>query len=569
MSFFSGLAELRDPDAGLTNPSHWLNRWFGGGVTTKAGTVVTEANALKLWAAYACVNLLARTLGQLPCVTYERLDRGRRRAPDHQNFEILKLRPNPEMSAFSFFRCVTSHLETWGNAYALIDFDLRGRLSALWPISPHRVKPYRLPNSKALVYRLTLPQGGEDVDQLPFPLPQGDVEMVPPEKMLHISGLGYDGIVGHSRIEMARELLGKGFALEEFTSTFFSQGTHAGLVISHPDELGAEGRASLEKSLSTDYAGLGKSHKILLLEEAMKVEKVGFPPDQAQFIQTQELTLRQICGFWSVPPYMLGLQDKEPKASTEQKGLDFLTYTVGALLIAWEQELNWKLFTPAERKRYYSEFLVDSLLRATIKDRFEAYKTARYAGFMDGNEIRERENLNPKDGLDEAWIPTNMYPASLAETILLKPDTTKAERDDDPSGLRAQYLPLLEERLSDLLRREVADVKRAARKMIDGQNIEAFEGWMDDYYTGHHARVDRHLLATITSAAAAADIDETEIDLDTATAWSSDSRSRLDAALLGEDPYRSVVRELETWDATRVHSTALDELNNLLIPPEE
>ncbi|MCP4897602.1 MAG: phage portal protein [bacterium] len=561
MAFFSGLGELRASEGTLKNPSRWLQDWFGGGALTKAGTRVTEANALKLWAAHACVNLLSRTVGQLGCITYERLmPRGRNRAHDHYNYEKLHLRPNPEMSAVSFFRTLTAHRETWGNSYGLMDVDGRGRITAIWPVAPHRVHPERAPNTKALRYRVTLPNGQD--------------QFVPPELMLHVPGLGYDGVVGYNRIEMARELLGKGFALEEFTSRFFSQGTHAGLVISHDQNLGQEGRESLEKSLATDYAGLGKSHKILLLEESMKVEKVGFPPQQSQFIETQELTLRQICGFWSVPPYMLGLQDKEPKASTEQKGLEFLVYTMGALLVAWEQEINWKMYTPAERRRYYSEFLVDSILRATIKERFEAYKTARYGGWMDGNEIRERENLNPREGLDEPWMPVNMIPASLAETYLLtaKGNPDKTERSALPADtLRDQYLPLLEERLGTLVRREVADVKSAARKMLAEDGDSTFRSWLDDYYGEHPLRIQNRLAAIAESLDVASgggvDVERCADD------WSRISHatllSALDASTSAEaNPYGTVTERLDQWFASRAGSAAPGMLSNLLNPPE-
>jgi hypothetical protein len=197
-----------------------------------------------------------------------------------------------------------------------------------------------------------------------------------------------------------REALGFALATEEFGARFFGAGTHPSLVVSHPGKLSEMAHKNLAGSLSTTYGGLGKSHRLMLLEEAMKVEKIGFSPEDSQFLQTRAFELAEICRIWRVPLHLVQEYSKGTSyASNEQQSLEFVIHTLRPWLVRMEQAYNNQLFlTDLERKRYFFEHLVDGLLRGDIAARYEAYTKGRNGGWLSANDVREFENMNPLPG---------------------------------------------------------------------------------------------------------------------------------------------------------------------------
>lgn len=379
------------------------DRWYYPqiGLETNAGAKVDESTALNIPAVWACIRIIAESIGSLPLHLYTRQGRGKTKATNHPLYLLLHDRPNPEMGAMSFRETLMSHVLSWGNAYAEKEMDQIGRVKALWPIGPDRVRPMRNDNGE-IFYKVRPDNSGIEVD-------------IPRDQMLHIPGLSYNGLVGYSPIAKMREAIGLALATEEFGARFFGAGTHPGLIVSHPGKLGDQAHKNLRESLATTYSGLGKAHRLLLLEEAMKVEKIGINPEEAQFLVTRRFQLAEIARIYRVPMHMLADVEKGASyASIEQMSLDFVIHTLRPWMVRFEQAYNNQLFlTDLERRRYFWEHLADGLLRGDIASRYEAYTKGRNWGWLSADDIRELENMNPlPDGKGEIYLqPVNMVEA--------------------------------------------------------------------------------------------------------------------------------------------------------------
>src|SRR5574343_408007 len=406
----------------FSNSSSWAgadDRWYPPylGPDTNAGARVDQQSALAIPAVWACIRIIAESIGSLPLHLYTRQGRGKQRAVNHPLYLLLHDRPNPEMSAMSFRETLASHVLAWGNAYAEQELDQLGRVKALWPIGPDRVEPMRDTDTREIFYKVRLENTGMTQD-------------IPRDKMLHISGLSFNGLVGYSPIAKMRAAIGLALATEAFGARFFGSGTHPGLVVSHPGKLGEVAAKNLRESLATKYAGLGKAHRLLLLEEAMKVEKIGINPEEAHFLVTRRFQLSEIARIYRVPMHML--QDVEKGASyasIEQMSLDFVVHTLRPWLVRFEQGYNNQLFlTDLERRRYFWEHLVDGLLRGDLASRYEAYTKGRNWGWLSADDVRELEDMNPlPDGQGNVYmVPLNMIPADRLD------EDGQGENNTDP-----------------------------------------------------------------------------------------------------------------------------------------
>jgi HK97 family phage portal protein len=430
--------------------------WFSGGAS-RAGISVTETSAMRVAAVFACVNCISWDLASLPVITYERLpERGKKRAPAHSVYHLLHDEPNPEQTAFQFLASRQVDALLSGNGYAEIEFQA-GRPAALWPIPSGRCLPMRTNDaSHQLYYRVTLPDGTPK-----------DLQ---PYRVLHLAGLSRDGIAGMSIIRQARESVGLALAQEEFGASFFGQGTNIGAIAIHPKALTEQGHKNLQESLAVQSEGLGRSHRLMLLEEDIKIEKMTIQPDDAQFIEGRYFQIEDIARMFRVPPHKIGHLLRATFSNIEQQNTEYYISTLRPWLVNWEQEIKRKLFTPWDGDKYFSAFLFDSLLRGDTLARYQAYQLGRNGGFLSVNEIREMENLNPIDGGDEYLQPLNM-------TAVGEDGAGTAAPAPAPDDLKQQVLQYVLENIAD---RESQNLTRALKKYA-GQPA-ALARWADDYY---------------------------------------------------------------------------------------
>ena len=381
-----------DKDTGLPRSGSWM--------PVASGSNVTEESALRVTAVFSCVRILSWTLASLPLHLYRRLKpRGKERASDHPIYRLLHDSPNSEQTSFQFRSLLMAHLCLWGNGYAEIEFDRHGHPVGLWPIPAWLCTPFR-DYRKDLAYDVRLPDGTRKI--------------LPPYQVWHIMGLSLDGLKGLSPIGMAREAIGLSMAAETFGASFFGNGLNPGGVAEHPQKLSPEAHTRLKESLNEKYEGLGKAHRLMLLEEGMKYTKVGIAPEEAQFLGTRNFQVADIARLYGVPPHMIGNTEKTSSWGTgvEQQGIGFVVYTMRPYLVAWEQETSSKLIDPKDRRDYFPEFAVDGLLRGDIKTRYDSYAIGRQWGWLSVNDVRELENSNPIEGGEIYMTPLNMTNAA-------------------------------------------------------------------------------------------------------------------------------------------------------------
>lgn len=492
-SFWRGV-ERRGLD--LTDAQQWQE--LGLINPTASGVRVTTEGALKYAAVFACVRVLSATLAQLPLHVYERRDDdGRTRASGFRLYDLLHRQPNPIMTSFNFRITLQSHLALWGNAYAEIEYSRGGDVLALWPLRPDRMEKVES-TGDSLLYHYRLPNGGTAV--------------LPAENVLHLRFMSPDGVTGYSPITLHRQAVGLGLAAEEFGARFFGNDARPGSVLRHPGRLGEEGMKNLRKSWNAAHQGLSKSHRIAILEEGMELQEIGVPPQDAQYIELRKFQRTDIAGIYGVPPHMIADLERSTFSNIEHQGIEFVVHTMGPWLACWEQGLDNRLMTAAERRRYYTEFLVEGLLRGDSAARAQFYTSMFQIGAFSQNDIRRLENVNPIEGGDTYFVPLNMIPSDQASQGFLQssederqlapvvertfePDVEERARQAAVSRHRLQqaHMRVYADVEGRILRREANDVGNAARRMLQSRDLAQFDQWLREFYEEHRDFVSSNM----------------------------------------------------------------------------
>ncbi|MBR1636181.1 MAG: phage portal protein [Lachnospiraceae bacterium] len=387
MGILSGLFRSRDKPTDRTAGSSYS--FFLGG--TASGKYVTERSAMQMTAVYCCVRILSEAVASLPLQFYRYTDDGgKEKAVEHPLYFLLHDEPNPEMTSFIFRETLMTHLLLWGNAYSQIIRNGKGEVVALYPLMPDRMKVDRDEHGR-LYYEYTV-YDSDDVDGRKGTNKVGRTVRLQPHDVLHIPGLGFDGLVGYSPIAMAKNAIGLAIATEEYGSKFFANGAAPSGVLEHPGTI--KDPSKVRESWQATFGGSGNANKIAVLEEGMKYTPISISPEQAQFLETRKFQIDEIARIFRVPPHMIGDLEKSSFNNIEQQSLEFVKYTLDPWVSRWEQAMVRALLTPDEKKKYFFKFNVDGLLRGDYQSRMNGYATARQNGWMSANDIRELENLD-------------------------------------------------------------------------------------------------------------------------------------------------------------------------------
>ena len=372
------------------NPTLWnLARY-----QTESGENINESTALNYSAVYNAVSLISGTIAALPLHLMQRQGDKKKTREDMRIYRVMHDQANEYMTAMAFRECLMAHVLTWGNGYAEIIRNGFGEVTALWPITPDRVIP-EMTDGK-LVYRIKV--GSENI-------------ILSREKILHIPGLGFDGFLGYSVVGMASKSIGLGMAMETFGSRYFGAGTHPGIVVSHPGQL--KDPAKLRDALSASYSGLGQSHRLMLLEEGMKLEKLGIPPNDSQFLESRQFQIPEIARWFNLPPHKLKDLTKSSFSNIEQEQISFVQDSILPWLVRLEANYNMQLLTPSDKSlsgygRLYFKHIVEGLLRGDAASRATFYQVLLDRGVFSVNEVRELEDKDPVPGGDIHLVPMNM-----------------------------------------------------------------------------------------------------------------------------------------------------------------
>ena len=369
---------------------------------TTSGKTVNERTAMQTTAVYACVRILAEAIASLPLSVYQTTELGKEKATSHNLYRLLHDEPNSEMTSFVFRETLMSHLLLWGNAYAQIIRDQNGKVLSLYPLLPNKMSVNR--DSRGNIYYVYT----RDSDETPSLAGYGEFYLSDHE-VLHIPGLGFDGLIGYSPIAMAKNAIGMSLATEEYGASFFANGATPGGVLEHPGIVKDPQR--VRESWNSVYQGTKNAHKVAVLEEGMKYQSISISPEQAQFLETRKFQINEIARIFRVPPHMVGDLEKSSFSNIEQQSLEFVKYTLDPWVTRWEQAMQKALLLPGEKSQYFIKFNVDGLLRGDYQSRMNGYAIARQNGWMSANDIRELENMNlisQEEGGDIYMVNGNM-----------------------------------------------------------------------------------------------------------------------------------------------------------------
>ena len=430
MGFLSGLFRSRDAPRNSTSGSAY--RFFMGNSTS--GKRVNERSAMQMTAVYSCVRILSEAVAGLPLHLYQYTDKSsKEKAVDNLLYFLLHDEPNTEMTSFVFRETLMTHLLLWGNAYSQIIRNGKGEVVGLYPLMPDRMTVNR--NEKGQLYYEYM-VSSDDAKTLK----DGTVRLSPYD-VLHIPGLGFDGLVGYSPIAMAKNAIGLAIAAEEYGSKFYANGATPSGILEYPGTVKEPDK--VRESWNAGFGGSSNAHKIAVLEEGMKYTPISISPNEAQFLETRKFQINEIARIFRVPPHMVGDLEKSSFSNIEQQSLEFVKYTLEPWLVRWEQAMQRALIPQDDKSKYFIKFNVDGLLRGDYQSRMQGYATARQNGWMSANDIRELENLDripAEDGGDLYLINGNMMPLSMSGAAYGKEENQNEEvlelEEPDGSGQR-------------------------------------------------------------------------------------------------------------------------------------
>ena len=356
--------------------------FFGKSVS---GKNVNEFAAMQNSVVYACCKIISESIASLPLHVYQYKNGGKEKVPKHPLYFLLHDSPNDEMTSFVFRETLMTHLLLWGNAYAQIIRNNLGKIAALYPLLPNKMNVLRDDDGEIFYKYRRLSEENPNFKE------KGEI-ILNRQDVLHIVGLGFDGLLGHSPIAVAKNAIGLSMACEEFGSNFFANGARPSGILKTPTLI--KDPEKLRESWQSMYGG-SNAGKVAILEEGMTYESISIPPEDAQFLETRKFQIAEIARIFRVPLHLLNELDHATFSNIEHQNLEFVIYTLTSWITRWEQALNKTLFSENERGKFFVKFNVDGLLRGDYQSRMQGYATARQNGWLSANDIRELENLNP------------------------------------------------------------------------------------------------------------------------------------------------------------------------------
>ncbi len=392
-------------DLSLTDSKSW-NRglWNLLGAQSSSGVQVDEQTALNYSAVFCAINLLSSTISCLPLRLLIAKDRKKIIASNKTAHQIVHTRWNKYMTAQVGREVLEAHILAWGNGYAEKVYNKQGDLAELWPIPPNRVTP--TVKDGELLYDIEV--GGEQ-------------KTFSRDKILHVPGLGFDGFTGYSVVAMARESIGLGIAMEKFGAKFFGNGAHLGAVLSHPGKLSEKAEDNLRKSFIEKQSGLDNAHRMLLLQEGIKIDKLGLPPEDSQFIEGRQFQITDIARWFNIPPHKLKDMTKSSFNNIESEQTSFVIDSILPRCVRLESNFGMQLLSDLEQRQgYYFNHNLAGLLRGDSEARAKLYTALFNLGSISPDEIREKEDFDPlPDGIGNRYfVQLNMAPLDKFDEVM-------------------------------------------------------------------------------------------------------------------------------------------------------
>ena len=382
---------FKSRDKPKTENCSFDNIFFGGG--SISGKNVNERTAMQVTAVYACVRVISETVASLPLQVFKHTDMGKEKAINHALYKLLHDEANTEMTSFVFRETLMSHLLLFGNAYAQILRNGKGEVTGLYPLMPNQMTVNRASNGQIYyVYTKLLDDNFQGKNSK-----SGNQYYLKPHEVLHIPGLGYDGLVGYSPITMAKNAIGMAMSTEEFGAKFFANGARPGGVLEHPGVI--KNPEKVRESWNSLFRGSNNSHNTAILEEGLKYHPIGISPNEAQFLETRKFQINEIARIFRVPLHLIGDLEHATFSNIEHQSISFVDNTIVPWVSRIEQSMQKALFSDSEKKEFFIKFNLTARLRGDANSRASFYQTMRQNGIMSANDVRELEDMNliPED----------------------------------------------------------------------------------------------------------------------------------------------------------------------------
>ena len=442
-----------------------------GSFLSRAGVRVDEDSATRVSTVYRCVAILSNILAGLPKGMYERLERGRKEAPDHPLDPVISFRPNRRQSAFEFWRQVYFQLVLRQNAYVQIIPGPSGRgwVGELYVLNPGRISGPEVLDSGKLRYIYTKPDGTKQ-------------NLIGGIDMWHIPGLSGDGLKGLSMLDVASESVGSSIAAERQAGLFFSRGVKANGVLQHPGHLDKQTASDMSESFGRSYGGEGGMGKVPVLWEDMKFVSTSLNLKDQEFLDSRKFSVAEIARWFGVPPYMVGDVERSTSWGTgmEEQELVFLVFSLGPWIELVEQSIRFALVVQPDR--YYPKFNAGGLLR--MKAEVQANVISKYIewGVYSPNDARELLERNPRQGGDEYRDPTKVAAPSTPPK-----DAPPEPTQPSDSGTEERARLVASARAAELLDEEARGLRRLATE--HAKNAAAWPAAVAGYYGKFAGRV--------------------------------------------------------------------------------
>jgi len=364
-----------------------------GGGPSEAGILVSPESALQSSVVWACKRAISETLASLPLSLMQDVNGNKRHATEKGLYRIIHDEPNSEMSDMEFRETLTGHLLD-GNAYARVARRSgSGDVVGLTIMSPLATIPRRRPD-KSLYYEFS--EDGKPLE-------------LSPSEVLHLRGLGFDGVTGYSVIQLARNSIGLAQIQERYASQWFARGGRRPYYLEHPTKFKDNDFDKFREMWAKQYGNTENFHNPPILEGGLKYTELGFSPQDAQFLESRQFSVTEICRWYRISPHLVQDLSRATFANIEHLAIEFVQHTLMPWCVRWEKALNRTLLTDQEKKQgYYFKHNMNALLRGDFASRMAGFSTALQNGIMCPNEVRELEDMNPFDGGDDLHIQLNM-----------------------------------------------------------------------------------------------------------------------------------------------------------------
>ena len=357
-----------------------------------SGKIVNERSSMQTTAVFACVRIIAETVASLPLHTYRYKDEGKEKMYTHPLYRLLHDEPNSEMTSFSLRETMMVHILLWGNAYCQIIRNGKGEVVSLYPLFPDKMTVDR--DSKGNLYYAYRKEGA--------------TYYLGSEDVLHVPGLGFDGVMGYSPVALAKNAIGLNIAAEEYGGRFFANNATPSGILSTAGTI--KDPTKVRDAWQIAYGGVNNSNKVAVLEDGLQYQAISMPNSDAQFLETRKFQIEEICRIFQVPPHMVADLSKSSFSNIENQ-------SIRPWLVRIEQAMNKKLFLESEKGKYFVSFNASALMRGDYKSRMDGYAIGIQNGFFSVNDVRKMENMDPiseEDGGDLYLVNGNMLPLKMA-----------------------------------------------------------------------------------------------------------------------------------------------------------